>query len=38
MGYADVLLHGETHEYKFIKGKRYAEMEWRANDVDLLNQ
>ncbi len=34
-GHADVLLHGETHEYKFVNGQRYAEMEWRANDQSL---
>ena len=28
----DVLLHGITHDYKFINGKRLAEMEWRKED------
>ena len=28
-GQADALLHGITHSYKFIEGKRYAEMQWR---------
>lgn len=28
-GHADALLHGITHGYQFIDGKRYAEMEWR---------
>lgn len=35
MGVAEVLLHGETHEYKYIKGKRKAEMEWREDDGHL---
>lgn len=28
----DVLLHGITHEYKYIEGKRFAEMQWRKED------
>ena len=28
----DVLMHGITHQYKFIDGKRYPEMEWRSGD------
>ena len=31
----DILLHGITHQYKFINGKLNAEMEWRKNDDDL---
>jgi len=33
----DILLHGITHQYKYIKDKRYAEMEWRKNDFDLIS-
>lgn len=29
---ADVCLHGITHGYQFIGGKRYAEMEWRKEE------
>lgn len=36
-GSADVLLHGETHEYKFISGKRFAEMEWREKEYNLVS-
>ena len=32
LGQADALLHGITHGYKFIDGKRYAEMQWRKEE------
>ena len=37
-GKADVLLHGESHSYKIIDGKRYAEMEWCADDPLLASK
>lgn len=38
LGFAEVLLHGETHEYKFINGKRKAEMEWCSEDIHLADK
>lgn len=31
----DVLLHGINHNYKYIDGVRYAEMQWRDGEDDL---
>lgn len=31
----DILLHGITHEYKFLNGIRMAEMEWRKDEDNL---
>lgn len=36
-GNADVLLHGITHSYKYLNGKRHAEMEWR-NESNLSEE
>ena len=36
-GQTDVLFHGITHGYKFIEGKRYAEMQWRK-EPDLAEK
>lgn len=33
----DVCMHGITHGYKIINGKRYAEMEWR-NEANLAEE
>lgn len=33
---ADILMHGITHEYHFIRNKRLAEMQWRE-EIDLAN-
>lgn len=33
----DVLLHGITHSYKFLDGKRYSEMQWRK-ELDLSKE
>lgn len=33
---ADALLHGINHSYKIIGGGRYAEMEWRDGETDLV--
>ena len=35
LGEADVIFHGINHDYKYLKGKRFAEMEWRDNQSDL---
>lgn len=32
-GECDILLHGINHSYKFIDGKRLAEMQWRLGDT-----
>lgn len=37
LGQMDVCMHGITHGYKFIGGKRYAEMEWR-NEANLAEE
>lgn len=36
-GECDILLHGINHNYKVIDGVRYAEMQWRDNQSDLLS-
>lgn len=36
-GTADVLMHGINHDYKFINGKRNAEMQWRDGE-EFLSQ
>lgn len=38
MGKADALLHGINHDYKFINGKRFAEMEWRDGSETLKRE
>lgn len=37
LGKADVLMHGITHQYKFIEGKRLAEMQWR-DEAELADE
>lgn len=34
-GNVDILLHGITHSYQFLKGKRQFEMQWRDGEEDL---
>lgn len=36
-GEADALFHGINHDYKYIKGNRFAEMEWRDKEADLYS-
>lgn len=35
IGNVDILLHGITHSYRFLKGKRQFEMQWRDNEKNL---
>lgn len=34
-GNVDILLHGITHSYQFLKGKRQFEMQWRNGEKNL---
>lgn len=31
-GKCDILMHGITHEYKYVKGKKISEMLWRSKE------